>query len=95
MAGTPQHLTLVANTVATVNFDKDFTEVEVVNVDGTGTVYFTVDAAAPTVAGTGAHVVTAGIGAFATAPSLGTTGDRKTVVRLISSGTPKVSVQAR
>jgi hypothetical protein len=89
MAGSPQHVTLTANTVATVTFDVNYARVEVCNVDGTAEVYFSVTGAAPTVAGTGSHVLPAAIGALEVLDE--TTGN--TVVKLISTGTPKVSVR--
>lgn len=89
MAGSPQHLTLPANTVVTVTFDTDFNEVEVVNVDGIALVYFTVDRSTPAIGGTGSHVLPAAIGGLTVKP--GTTG--ATIVKLISPGTPAVSVR--
>lgn len=89
MAGSPQHATLVATTVTTFTFDTDFTQVEVLNVDGAAAVYFTVDGSAPTVEGEGAMVLPAAIGGLVV-PSARRGG---TVVKAISSGTPKVSVR--
>lgn len=90
MAASPQHVTLVAATVSTLTFDEDFAEVEVMNVDGTAAVYYRFDGVAPVVGAAGTHVLPAIAGA---------TGIRKpktsgpTVVKLISAGTPKVSVR--
>lgn len=90
MAASPQHVTLVAATVATLTFDEDFPEVEVMNVTGTSPVYFRFDGTNPTVGGAGCHVVPA---------IAGTTVRRKprtsgaTVVKLISAGTPSVSAR--
>jgi hypothetical protein len=63
MAGSPQHATLVADTVSTFTLDTDFRLVEVLNVDGAAAVYFTVDGADPEVAGEGSNVLPAAIGA--------------------------------
>lgn len=94
MAGSPQHATLVAATVTTLTFDSTSAgNVEVTNVDGTAPVYFTTDESTPVVAATGTHVVTAGAGAFLQVPLA--SGDGTTqLVKLISSGTPAVSVRA-
>lgn len=89
MAGSPQHATLVANTVTTLTFDTDFRHVEVTNVDGAAAVYFRFDGTAPTVEGTGCHVLPAAVGSVEIEPR--TAG--VTVCKLISSGTPKVSVR--
>lgn len=89
MAGSPQHATLVAATVATLTFDYDAGEVEVLNVDGAAAVYVRTDGTDPTVAGTGCDVLPAAIG-YA---RLKVRTDGNTVVKLISSGTPKVSVK--
>lgn len=91
MAGSPQHLTLSAASVASLTFDSDFSTVEVMNVDGAAAVYVSVDGStSPTVAGTGFHVVPAAVGAALELPVL-TNGN--TVVKLISAGTPRVSVR--
>jgi hypothetical protein len=89
VAGSPQHATLVANTVTTLTFDQDFNRVEVMNVDGAAEVYFTLDRSVPTVAGTGCHVLPAAIGAVELEPP----DNQVTVVKFISAGTPKVSVR--
>lgn len=89
MAGSPQHATLVADTVTTMTFDQDFTRIEVVNVDGADAVYFRVGATAPAVAATGSHVLPAAVGALEV--DVHTAGN--TVVKLISAGTPKVSAR--
>lgn len=89
-ADNPQHVTLTASTVATVTFADDYPEVEVVNVDGAAAVYFTVGATGvPTVGGNGCNVLPAAIG-YLSIPAR-SSGD--TIVKLISSGTPKVSVR--
>lgn len=90
MAASPQHVTLVADTVATLTFDSNFGRVEVLNVDGAAAVYFRTDGTAPTVAGAGSHVVPAAIGSVEVSDD---TAGQNTVVKLISAGTPKVSVR--
>ncbi len=90
MAGSPQHATLVADTVATLTFDKNFARIEVLNVDGAAAIYFRSDGVAPTVAGTGCHVVPAAIGSVEVDDD---TAGQVSVVKLISAGTPKVSVR--
>ncbi|MFG3710895.1 hypothetical protein [Micromonospora sp. NPDC047730] len=89
MAGSPQHATLAANTVTTLTFDEDFPEVEVLNVDGAEAVYFRTDGQNPTVGGTGSQVIPAVIGGLIVHPR--TSGN--TIVKLISTGTPRVSVR--
>lgn len=83
------HATLVAATVDTVTLDRDYSEVEVTNVDGVAPLYFTVDAAAPTVAGNDTEVLPGAIGRLRIPSGSGS----PTVVRLISAGTPKYSVK--
>lgn len=85
----PQHVTLVADTVATVTLDQDFYEVEITNVDGTAEVYFTTDGEDPAIEEDGSHVLPAAIGFVQLRPR--SSGD--TVVKLISAGTPRVSVR--
>lgn len=90
VAGSPQHVTLAAGGPATtVTFDQDFEQVEVLNVDGAAAVYFRVGATAPTVEGTGSHVLPAAISSVEV--PVYTSGP--TVVKLISAGAPKVSVR--
>ncbi len=89
MAGTPQHATLVADTPTVMTFDQDFDQIEVLNVDGAAEVYVRVGATNPTVGGTGSDVLPAAINALPI--RVYTSGN--TVVRLISAGTPKVSVR--
>lgn len=97
MAGSPQHATLVADTVTTLTMtgpgaDTDsFDLVRVINVDGAAAVYYTVDGTTPVVAATGTHVVPAGVGAHDDVDP----GGNAPVVARISTGTPKVSVEAR
>lgn len=90
MAASPQHATLVAGQVTTLTFDEDFRRVEVLNVDGAAAVYFRVGAAVPpTVGGAGSDVLPAAIAAVEV--DVHTSGN--TVVKLISAGTPTVSVR--
>jgi hypothetical protein len=89
MTASPAHVTLTANIVATITLDNNYNQVEVLNVDGAGSVYFTVDGADPTVEGNGCHVLPAAIGGL-TAPA---PAYAPPVIKLISTGTPKVSVR--
>lgn len=84
-----EHATLVASTVKTITLDAQYGRIEVVNVDGAAIVYFTVDGSTPTVAGDGTLVLPAAIGGWEGAPD----SDNPTVVKLISTGTPKVAVR--
>lgn len=86
-----EHNTLVAATATTVTLDQDYSEVSIVHHgDAADPVYFTVDGAAPTVAGAGTDVVLSGGYVVTSAPG----GSGATVVQLISAGTPTVSVIA-
>jgi hypothetical protein len=89
MSASPTHVTLVAATVTTVTLDKDYNQVEVLNVDGAAAVYFTTNGSTPAVGANGSNVIPAAIGSLTVLP--GTTGN--TVVKLISAGTPTVSVR--
>ncbi len=84
-----QHATLVANTVTQLTFTTNGARVEVLNVDGTAEVYFRTDGTNPTVGGTNCHLLPATVNSCEAADE--STGD--TVVRLISAGTPRVSVR--
>lgn len=86
----PKHATLVATTVATVTLDADYPMVEVTNVDGAAIVYFTVDGSTPAVAADGSNVLAAAAGQRR---ELRVKTSGNTVVKLISSGTPKVSAR--
>lgn len=86
-----RHVTLVASTVNTVVLDADYANIEVVNVTGTASVYFTVNGATPTVKGTGTVVLPAAIGGV-TMPGYSGSGTA-TTVRLISAGTPDIAVR--
>ncbi len=84
-----QHATLVANTVTNLTFSTNGAKVEVLNVDGVAEVYFRTDATNPTVGGANCHLLPAAVNSYEVADE--STGD--TVVRLISAGTPRVSVR--
>jgi len=90
MAASPQHATLVAATVATLTFDEDFAEVELMNVTGASPVYARFDGVAPVVGAAGTHVIPAIAGATITRKPK-TSG--ATVVKFISAGTPTVSAR--
>lgn len=77
------HFTLGAASVKTVTLAADASQVEVVNVDGGGRIYFTVDGSTPTVGGDNTYVLPAAIGSLKV-PAPATSG--ATVVRLIASG---------
>jgi hypothetical protein len=79
---------LTANTILDVDFGDDVDTIEVVNSSGTSSVFFTVDGSAPTVGGQNCYYLPAAIGSKEVHPP--TAGG--TVVKLISSGTPTVSV---
>jgi hypothetical protein len=85
-----EHVTLTANTVATVSLAGNFGQVEVLNRDGVAEVYFTTDGAAPTVGGANCHVLPAAVNSV---DVLDETSGTNSVVKLISAGTPKVSVR--
>ncbi|WP_433460700.1 hypothetical protein [Micromonospora sp. CA-248212] len=86
-----QHATLVANTVNTLTFATNGSTVEVLNVDGAAEVYFRADGINPTVGGTNCHLLPAAVNSLEVADE--TTGNSE--VRLISAGTPRVSVRVR
>lgn len=86
--GSPQHLTLTPNTVATVTMTADFRAVEIVNVDGLYTVYVRKDGVDPVVAAEGTWVLPATIGSM----ELGMPAGAPTVVKLISTGAAQVAV---
>jgi hypothetical protein len=79
---------LVASTVDTVTFARDCDTVEVLSLDGSAAIYFTVDGTTPTVGGANTNVVPAAVGSLELdVPTAG-----NTVVKLISAGTPIYSV---
>jgi hypothetical protein len=84
-------VTLVADTVSTVTLPAPApSTVEIVNVDGSAEVYVSVDGTNPTVDGDGFWVLPAAIGFLQLDPRASSSGTA--TVKLISSGTPKVSV---
>lgn len=104
MTAGPLHATLAASTVTTLTVDVtdpkpgnlSFADppkprVEVLNVDGAAAVYFTTNGTPPTVAGDGCHVLPAAIASIEVNDE---TSGPTSVVKLISAGTPKVSVRA-
>lgn len=91
MAVSPQTVTLTGGVVATLTFDQDFDRIEVLNVTGTAEVYFRIGVSTdPTVGGDGCQVLPAAICAL----ELPVYTSGATIVKLISAGTPKVSVRA-
>lgn len=82
-------ITLTANTIETVTFTEDLPNSEVIS-DGTAAVYYTLDGTTPTVGGNNCYVLPAGA-ACVDSRYVRTAGN--TVVKLISTGTPTVSVQ--
>jgi hypothetical protein len=84
-----KHATLTANTVDTVTLPVEATLVEVLNRDGAAEIYFTVDGSVPTVGGDDTQVLPASVGGL----EFGSPQIAQTVVKLISSGTPKYTVR--
>lgn len=85
----PQHVTLTADTVSTVTLGRDANKITVLNVTGTAAVYFNINSSDdPTVGGDGCWALPAAISSV----DLPVTGAGNTRVKLISSGTPTVSV---
>jgi hypothetical protein len=103
MAAGPLHTTLVAGVVSTLTLDlsdpapdarnwvQPKPRVTVLNLTGTAEVYFTTDGTAPTVGGNACYVLPAVISALDVDDA---TPGATSVIKLISSGTPKVSVKA-
>lgn len=87
----PQHATLTAGTVTTITLDDPARRVEIINVDGAAAVYVTVDGSTPAVAAAGCWVLPGSINRMVLGPA---TGGGIKIVKLISSGTPAVSVGA-
>jgi hypothetical protein len=81
---------LTADTVATVTLDGNFGRIEVLNRDGSAEVYFTTDNSDPVVLGANSHVLPAAIGAVEVADD---TSGSSSIVKMISTGTPAVSVR--
>lgn len=86
----PHHATLVANAVTTFTFPANAGQIIVLNRDGVAEIYFRSDGTDPVVGADGCDVVPAVIGATTVAD--GTKG-QPSEVRLISAGTPKVTVK--
>lgn len=86
-------VTLTAATVATVTLDQDYDEVTITNHSSTDYVNYLVDSGAtdPATDGAGTGVVLAG--ERVTVPSPGG-GGSATQVKVVSAGTPKVTVEA-
>lgn len=83
------NIALVANTVTVISFEDDVATVEIVNMTGTAPVYITLDEETdPTVAGKNTWLLPAAICSIRLDP----TRDIPTLVKLISPGTPTVSV---
>lgn len=104
MAAGPLHTTLVADTVTTLTLDvadprpdnlsfgtPAKPQVGVLNVTGTAEVYFTTDGTTPTVGGNACHILPAVISALTVNDE---TPGSTSVIKLISAGTPRVSVRA-
>lgn len=79
---------LTASTVDTVTFADDVTRITITNMTGTAPIYYTVDGSTPTVAGKNTRLVPAAVTHVDVEPA--TSGP--TTVKLISPGTPTVSV---
>jgi hypothetical protein len=86
-----EHRTLTANVVTPVTFTANASVIEVAT-DGAAELYFTTDGTTPTVGGQNCHWMQAAIGSVEV---LDDTAGQNSVVKLISSGTPKVSVTAK
>ncbi|MBF9135298.1 hypothetical protein I0C86_41340 [Plantactinospora sp. S1510] len=89
MPGSPQHVVLAADTVRTVTLDQDYYEVEVAMIADPATLWFRADGQAPVAMGDGTHVLPAALSFLSLRP--GSSGP--TVVKLLSAGTPTVSVR--
>jgi hypothetical protein len=79
--------TAVANTVDTITFADNVPQVEIIS-DGAASITVTIDGSTPTVLGGGGFYLPA-VACVRVFPGLPSNG---TVVKLISSGTPKYSV---
>jgi hypothetical protein len=90
MANPLAPVTLTADTVTTFTLDGDYNSVEILNGDGAAEVFVRLDGINPTVDGAGCNYLPAAIGALALDLPFGDTTD---VVKVISSGTPKVAVR--
>lgn len=85
----PRYATLVADTVNTVTFTRDYERVEVSSVDGTTRVDFTVDGSTPVRGQTGTHYLPAAISAV----ELDVSTAGPTVVKLLATAACVVSVR--
>jgi hypothetical protein len=104
MAAGPLYVTLVGSVVSTLTLDlpdpapdnlsfatPKKARVEALNVTGTAAVYFTTDGTTPVVGANGTHCLPAAIGFVEVNDE---TSGPTSVIKLISSGTPTVSVRA-
>lgn len=89
LAARAQTVTLSAATVATVTLTTNADHVDITN-HGAGVVYVRLDGTNPTVAGDDAAVILA-----STTRSFANFDSMDTVVKLISAGTPTVTVEGR
>jgi hypothetical protein len=92
MAVVAKHLTLVANKVAEATITSANGVVEIVNRSGTAEIYFTIGGpselpVAPTIEGDDCLVVPEALASYVT-----TRAPASAVVKLVSTGSPKVSV---
>ncbi len=85
-----RHVTLTAGEVETVELGVNAARVEVLNRDGAAAVYFTTNDDDPAIAGDNTYVLPAAISALDVPDEI----KGPSVVKLISSGTPAVSVRA-
>ncbi|MEV5819292.1 hypothetical protein AB0L22_08965 [Micromonospora haikouensis] len=73
-----------------IELDRNFDRIEVLNRDGSAEVFFTTDGTDPAIAADGCHVLPAAIGAVEVADQ---TSGTNSLVKLISAGSPAVSVR--
>lgn len=85
------HQTAASGVADTVTLDKDYGEVEVVNRDGAGEIFFTLDGTTPTIGLAGTYMLPAAI-CSKRVTSVELASDA-TVVKLIASATTKYSVE--
>lgn len=90
--GSPHHATLAANTVAVFTFTANYGQIIVLNRDGAAEIYFRSDGVDPVIGADGCDVLPAAIGAVVTID--GSKG-QNSEIRLISAGTPKVTVKGQ
>lgn len=89
MSLSPQHAALSANVITTLTFDQDFSEVEVAIIANPSIVWFRADGQDPVAMTAGTQVLPAALAFSTVRPN--TVGN--TVVKLLSTGTPTVSVR--